>query len=420
MYRPRQVSSRLLRLARHFPVVVVSGARQVGKSTLIQHVFGAQADCVVFDPVIDVENARADPDLFLQNHPGSPLLLDEIQYAPELVAAIKRQVDQNRSPGRFILTGSRQWEVMRSLAESLAGRAVFLDLEGFSLAEMEGQTADSGWLHSWLDDPDAFASAGHAPKPLQFTLYETLWRGFLPDATLLPADLVADFHEAYFKTYVERDVRLLADVSEWQTFGRFARIVAALSAQEINYSQLGREIGISPQTARRWLDMLRATFQWFDVPAYSGNTIKRVSSKPKGLIADTGFACAAQMISSPAALAGHPMLGALFETAVAAEVRKQIGLLSPKPRMYHWRSAGGAEVDLLLERDGKLYPIEVKLKSRVGRSDARGIKAFRDSYPQLEIQPGLVIAPTERFARISDQDYAMPWNMFPGRAALTE
>ncbi|GJL65357.1 MAG: ATPase [Nitrospirales bacterium] len=359
---------------------------------------------------MDVGNARQDPDLFLDNHPGKPLLLDEIQYAPELVAAIKRRVDRSREPGQFILTGSQQWEVMKSLAESLAGRVVFVDLEGFSLAEMADNSEKLGWLISWIEDPHKFVRATQKTIPLQRTLYETLWRGFLPMTTMIPLDTVPDFHEAYLKTYVERDVRLLADVSEWQIFGRFVRLAAALTAQEINYSQLGREIGISPQTARRWLDMLQGTFQWFDVQAFSGNSVKRVSSKPKGYIADTGFACAAQLISSPIALEGHPMLGALFETAVAAEIRKQSALLSPKPQMYHWRSAGGAEVDLILERDGKLFPIEIKVKSQPAKRDARGIKALRDSYANLDIQPGLVIAPTDKFQKISEDDYAMPWN----------
>ena len=398
---------------------IVSGARQVGKSTILNHAFPANTDCVVLDPVIDVENARQDPDLFLDNHPRSPLLLDEIQYAPELVAAIKRRVDRDRRPGQFVLTGSQQWEVMKSLAESLAGRAVFIEMNGFNLAELSGQLDDAGsnassnagWLASWLEDPEGFVGREQGLVTLEHTLYETLWRGFLPDATLLPIDTVASFHEAYIKTYVERDIRLLANVSEWQTFSRFIRLTAALTAQEINYSQLGREIGIAPQTARRWLDMLKATFQWFDVPAFSGNNIKRVSSKPKGFVADTGFACAAQLISSPTVLAGHPMLGALFETAVFAEIRKQSALMSPQPQLYHWRSAGGAEVDLLLERDGKLFPVEVKVKSQPSRRDARGIKALRDSYPAMDVQPGLIIAPTQKFLQLSERDYAMPWNI---------
>jgi len=410
MYKKRLLTSRLHKLSETFPVVVIGGARQVGKSTLINHAFPPGTDCVVFDPAIDVENARQDPDLFLNNHPGKPLLLDEIQYAPELVAAIKRRVDQSREPGQFVLTGSQQWEVMKSLAESLAGRAVFIDLEGFCLTELTGQGESTGWLASWIENPKGFVRRNHNVTSLQHTLYETLWRGFLPDATTLPLDTVADFHEAYFRTYIERDVRLLSDVSEWQTFGRFVRFAAALTAQEINYSQFGREIGISPQTARRWLDMLKATFQWFDVPAYSGNNVKRVSNKPKGFIADTGFACTAQLISSPIALGGHPMLGALFETAVAAEIRKQCALLSPKPQIYHWRSASGAEVDLLLERDGRFFPMEVKVKSQPTKRDAQGMKALRNSYPKLDIQPGLVIAPTDRFLKISEDAFAIPWN----------
>ena len=401
-----------MRLVENFPVVVISGARQVGKSTLLKNAFPSGTDYVVFDPITDVENARQDPELFLANHPGRPLLLDEIQYVPELVPAIKRMVDEERSPGRFILTGSQQWEVMKSLSESLAGRAVFLDLEGFCLAELsEEDQNEPGWLGAWLDDPKAFAGSGRGVLKLPGTLYEVLWRGFLPEATQLGLDLVPDYHEAYMRTYIERDVRMLTDVSEWHTFGRFVRLASALTAQEINYSKLGREIGINPQTARRWLGLLSATFQWFVVPAFSGNSVKRVSGKPKGCIADPGFACAAQQISSPTALGGHPMLGALFETAVMAELRKQCSLLSPKPRMHHWRSAGGAEVDIILERDGKLFPIEVKVNSRPSRKHSRGIRAFRDSYPRLEIQPGMVLAPTDKILQISEDDYAVPWNI---------
>lgn len=296
-------------------------------------------------------------------------MLDEIQYAPELIPAIKRRVDKDRIPGRFILTGSQQWEVMKSLAESLAGRAVFIDMEGFSLSEIADH--DTNWLAHWLDNPLEFAAEKHACLDLPHTFYETLWRGFLPDATLLSLETIPIFYDAYLRTYIERDIRLLTDIGDWQSFGRFVRLIAALTAREINYSQLGREIGISPKTANRWLDMLKATFQWFDIPAFSGNAIKRVSRKPKGFIADTGFACAAQLISSPIALSGHPMLGALFETAVAGEIRKLSALLSTKPRIYHWRSAGGAEVDLLLERDGKLFPIEVKVKSQPSKQACR-------------------------------------------------
>ncbi|MCP4603909.1 MAG: ATP-binding protein [Proteobacteria bacterium] len=411
MYIQRLITERLYRLAESFPVIVISGARQVGKSTLLQNALPRETDYVVFDPVVDIENARRDPELFLDNHLSRPLLLDEIQYAPELAAALKRRIDKDRSPGQFILTGSQQWQVMKSLAESLAGRAAFLDLEGFCLVEIANQAHHGGWLEVWLDDPEGLVKSNPRVYDLDRTLYEMLWRGWLPDAVLLPLESIPDFHEAYFRTYVERDVRLLGDISDWQSFGRFVRLVAALTAQELNYSQLGRDIGITPQTSKRWLDMLRATFQWFDVPAFSGNTVKRVSSKPKGYIADTGFACASQLISSPRALGGHPMLGALFETAVAGEIRKLCTVMSPRPRIYHWRSRGGAEVDLILERDGRLFPIEIKVKSRPSRGDTRGITAFRKTYSHLDVAPGLVIAPTEQLLKISDNDFTMPWNI---------
>lgn len=396
-------------LAAAFPVVVVVGARQVGKSTLLEQVFGARCGRVVFDPAQDVGQARQDPDLFLDNHPA-PMILDEIQFAPELVAALKRRVDQDRRPGRYFLTGSQQWQVLKAMAESLAGRAVFLDLEGFCLGEVAGAEALAAWLPAWVEDPEAFGKETRGRLTLPCTAYEMVWRGTLPEATRLPREVVPDFWAGYFRTYVERDVRLLAELSDWHTFGRFVRLAAGLTAQEINASHVGRELGITPQTARRWLDLLRGTFQWHEVPAFSGNAVKRVSGKPKGYIADTGLACWAQAISGPSALSGHPMWGALFETFVAGEIRKQSALMSPAPRLHHWRSAGGAEVDFLLERDGRYFPIEVKAKSRPVRADARGGWAFAEAYPHLKVAPTLVVAPCERAEWISDQGFALPWD----------
>ncbi len=410
MFLPRFLSPRLQTLFRSFPVVVVSGARQVGKSTLLKHVFGDLGDLVVFDPVQDIGNARKDPDLFLDNHPA-PAILDEIQYVPELVAALKRRVDQDRRPGQYLLTGFQQWHVMKSLAESLAGRAVFLDLEGFCLGELAGGDPAGTWLAGWLEDPEHFMDHGRTPLALPYGPFELVWRGSLPDATQLPKDVLPDFWGAYFRTYVERDVRLLAEISDWHAFGQFVRVAAALSTQEINASHLGRELGITPQTARRWLDLLVGTFQWFEVPAYSGNVIKRVSGKSKGYLADTGLACWAQAITTPAALGGHPLWGPLFETFIAAELRKQMTLLSPPPRLHHWRSSAGAEVDFLLEANGRFFPIEVKARTRVSRTDTRGIRAFRDTYPALDVAPGLVIAPCERMERISETDFSLPWNL---------
>lgn len=410
MYHERMLTDRLLRLFSVFPIVVVTGARQVGKSTLLANTLGGNMETVVFDPVIDVENARQDPELFLNNR-RPPIILDEIQYTPELVPAIKRRVDRDRSAGQYLLTGSQQWGVMRSISESLAGRAVFLDLEGFSLAEAHHKRRQNTWLDKWLADPHGFLEtfSGHHLETV--TLYEQLWRGFLPEAQFIPLDTIPDFYAAYQRTYVERDVRLFADVSDWQLFGRFFRLATALTAQEINYSQIGRELGLTPQTARRWLDILKATFQWFELEPFSGCAVKKVSGKPKGYIVDTGLACAAQAISNPFAIGGHPLWGALFETAVVAEVRKQCGCLSPSPKMYHWRTYAGAEVDMIIEYDGRLYPIEVKATSRPRRRDISGITAFRKQHANMTVATGLVLAPLDRVIPLSENDYAVPWDI---------
>ncbi|MDM8536102.1 DUF4143 domain-containing protein [Desulfobacterales bacterium HSG17] len=411
MYHERILTDRLNRLSSVFPVVVISGARQVGKSTLLANTLGKKMDTVVFDPVIDVENARLDPELFLNNR-RSPVILDEIQYAPELVSAIKRRVDINRStPGQYILTGSQQWGVLRSIAESLAGRAVFLDLDGFSLAEISHEKRQSPWLDKWIEDSQAFIKSFSGRHLTNITLYEQLWRGFLPEAQFIPLDTIPDFYAAYQRTYIERDARLFADVSDWQLFGRFLRLMAAMTAQEINYSQIGRELGLTPQTARRWLDIFKATFQWFELEPFSGNAVKKVSSKPKGYISDTGLACAAQAISSPMAIGGHPLWGALFETAAVAEIRKQCSFLSPSPRMYHWRTYGGAEVDIVIEYNGRFYPIEVKAGTNPSRRDTSGISSFRKRYPEIAVENGLVLAPVERIIPLSENDYAVPWDV---------
>ncbi|MCK5528527.1 MAG: ATP-binding protein [Kiritimatiellae bacterium] len=407
-YKKRILADKLCRLVEHFSVVVVCGARQVGKSTLLSHLF-SDWDTVVFDPVVDIGNARADPELFLSNHPV-PLILDEIQYSPEVVSCIKRSVDRNKRPGMYILTGSQQWSVIKSISESLAGRAVFLDLEGFSLSEINEVAASPSWLERYLDDPHKFVTGNHSKMAMNRTLYEQLWTGWLPEMDSIAEDLASDYFAAYIRTYIERDVRQLLDVIDWQQFGRFVQLMAALSAQEINFSQLGRDIGITPQTAKRWLTVLKATFQWYEIPAYHGNSIKKISSKPKGYFADSGLACHLGMISSATVLGGHPFTGAMFETAIVAEIRKLILPLSRKAEIYHWRLHSGSEVDILLERDNILYPIEIKLKSRPSRKDTSGISALRDNYSNRNIAPGLVISPTETFEQLTDTDYALPWN----------
>jgi hypothetical protein len=223
---------------------------------------------------------------------------------------------------------------------------------------------------------------------------------------------VSDTLGAYFQTYVERDIRVLLDVRDEQQFGRFVALCAAMTAQEINHAQLGREIGITPQTADRWLAVLRATYQWCEVPGYHGNTIKRIVGRGKGYFTDTGLAAWFQRISSPQALSGHPALGALFETRVMMDLLARFrAMRTVAPALHHWRTRAGAEVDAILERDGFFWPLEIKSASRVTSADTRGIRAFRETYPHLRHAPGLVIAAAEEPQRLPGNILVLPYDL---------
>lgn len=408
-YIHRWAKKQIKTLFRHFPVVVVSGARQVGKSTLLKKTFPHVSDFIVFDPDIDIRQARSEPELFVRNLKW-PVVLDEIQYSPQVIAALKRRIDEERKPGMVLITGSQQWSVIKNLSESMAGRAMFCDLMGFSWAESKKQK--QGWLKTWLD----FAVSppkNNLPQlqSLRLNVFDTLWRGSFPEANRIPLSQVPVFLLSYQRTYLERDARRLADVSDWDQFVRFFRLTAAMTSQEINYSEFGRDIGINPQTAKRWLSILKGTFQWDEIPAFSNNTIKKISERPKGLFQDTGLLCFLQGIGSPEALSGHPQWGAIFETAIINDIKKQLMTL-PNPhavRLHHFRSHSGSEVDLVIELDRHLFPIEIKGKTQPSRRDTLGIEAFRNQYGK-KVVTGAVVSLCDRPYFLSEKDIAVPWD----------
>ncbi|MFC1672426.1 ATP-binding protein, partial [Planctomycetota bacterium] len=237
-----------------------------------------------------------------------------------------------------------------------------------------------------------------------------LWRGTLPGLLDTPDHIVPDYFGSYIQTYVERDIRLIEDIREIAAFDRFLGLTGALTAQEINASQFGRDVGVTPATARRWLDLLTNTYQWIELFPYHGNTVKRLSGKRKGMLRDTGMACYLQRISSPEALAASPSLGALFETWAVNYIHRQAARLSVAPQAYHWRTGGGAEVDLLLERDGTLYPIEIKCKSKCTGHDTKGLAAFRKTYPDARVGTGLIVYAGTECYRVDEHTIAVPWN----------
>ena len=412
-YRPRHLEARITRLRQAVPVILVLGARQAGKSTLLSHLV-PEAHRVVFDPVIDVNNAREDPELFLDQY-QPPLILDEVQYVPDLLGVIKRRVDEDPGPGQYLLTGSQNLMLLSSVSESMAGRVAVLDLPFLSLAERCHAAGNEG---TWVEDlfkTDAMArlrSRGRlAPRATEPTLASRLWRGGFPGHLDHDDAILPDLFASYMRTYIERDVRRVAAVEDANLFSRFVGLCAAHSGQEINHAQLGRELGITHHTAQRWLAILRATYQWLEVPAFSGNPTKRISQRPKGYFADTGLAAWTQRISSPPALMSNPIQGALFETHVVLDLLKQMQTMSHPPRPHHWRAHSGAEVDLLLERDGMFIAVEAKSSARVTRADTRGIRAFRETYPRLEHGIGVVVAAMRETTLMDKDIIAVPYDI---------
>lgn len=405
-FLPRHLASCILSAAKNFKVILLLGARQTGKSTLLRHLL-PHARMVVFDPVQDLYEARKDPDRFLSLFP-SPAILDEVQFAPELLASLKRHVDLNDAMGQYYLTGSQNFSVLKSVAESMAGRVAIFHLDPFTSLEMVGLGNEKGWLDSYLSDPHKFIKTHRGMISGLPPLNEFLFRGGYPRATMLPLNELDTFFLSYIQTYVERDVRVVENIENFTLFGDFLRLSATLTAQEINTSQLGRELGIAPQTARKWLNLLLATFQWTEVQPYHGNAVKRLSEKRKGYFRDTGLACHLMRIHSPEALVTSMKMGALFETWVVNNIQTLFAT-TPKANIYHWRAHGGAEVDLLLERDGAFFPIEIKCKARPTRSDASSIASFRATYPKLKIMPSLVIHAGDETYPLDEETLALSW-----------
>lgn len=404
-YHRRLLENRVVEAFNHFPVVVLLGARQVGKSTLVRQLLGDRLRTVVFEPVQDVGQARSDPDLFLRNHPEA-LFLDEVQYAPELLASVKRRVDQEGGPGQFVLSGSQNLSLVKGVSESLAGRAAILRLLPMSRAELTEQL-DGDFLAEWVRGRTPASSA--APGTRAPPWYSAIWRGGYPKLLSLPDSLVGTFFESYVMTVVERDIRTLAGIGDLQLFGRFFGLLGGLTGCEINASQLGRDLGLDRKTVQHWLSIAEATYQWMEIPAFTRNAVKRVSGRHKGYLTDSGLACWHQRVPGPDVIAGHPLQGQLIETWVVNEIVKRCRCWQVGPTFYHYRSHGGAEVDLVLEWGGTLYPIEVKAKSHPRAEDGRGIRAFRRAFPGENMAPGLIVSAADEPIWLDEDLYTVPW-----------
>jgi hypothetical protein len=354
-----------------FPVVVLTGARQVGKTTLARWLL-PEADYVSLDDPARAEQARLTPSQFLRER-ATPAIIDEVHYAPDLFRHLKIAVDENRTPGRFLVTtGSQTFGLMAGVSESLAGRAAVFTLPPLSIAEVSAAPS--------LVDTDAF-----------------LWRSGYPELWHRP-ELDRDlWMGSYVATYLERDVRQVLQVGDLRDFDRFLRAAALRSARLLSYADLARDVGIAPNTAKRWTSVLEASQQVFLLEPYHRHRTKRLIKSPKLYFSDAGLLCFLMGFREAADLPRHALWGAVWETFVIAEVRKRLLAAGHPPPLWFWRTAHGAEVDLLVETAPETFiAIECKTAERVTPAALAGVNRLREEYGQRAIRAALVACRTVR------------------------
>lgn len=381
MWIDRTLSSELKRLAATFPVVVLTGPRQVGKTSLLERTFPTHG-YLTLDDAQNAEAAESRPFDLLASSPP-PLIIDEIQYAPSLLRHLKTTVDKRRAErGLFLLTGSQSFPLMQAVSESLAGRAAVVPLR--SLSEEE-----------W---------AACTPVASRSSRADLLWRGGYP-GLWADLDLAPDrdrWYQGYVATYLERDVRNLLNVSRLRDFERFLRACAIRNGQLLNMSEIGRDVGISPTTAREWMGVLHASAQVLLLEPYHRNLGKRLVKSPKLYFADTGLASFLCGFQSPAALTASPLAGAFWENHVICQWLRWRDWRVPSAGLWFWQDRMKNEVDLVVDLDGRLHPIECERKERPAASDLKGLNAFRSFYAPREIGPAWIACLTERRFEVAD------------------
>ncbi|MBM4029013.1 MAG: ATP-binding protein [Planctomycetes bacterium] len=399
---PRALEPALRQAVQDFPVVVLTGPRQSGKTTLLKHLFSATHRYVSLD-VPDVRAvAVSDPRSFLALH-GPPVIFDEIQYAPELLAYIKAAVDERRRErGQFLLTGSQNLLLSQHVSETLAGRASMLVLPPLALREIRRTPRQP---LPWEQKVKPSASGDG--------MFEIVWRymlrGGYPELWAEPDREARPWDASYVQTYLERDVRSLRQVGDLTLFQSFLRALAARHGQLFNASEIARELGLAGNTIKAWLSVLETSYQVTILRPYYRNAGKRLVKAPKVYFTDSGILCYLVGIQTREQALGSPLGGPLFEGTVLGELIKAQVSRGQEARVYFWRTAAGAEVDFVVEHAGRCIPIEAKLSSTPRPRMASGIEAFARDFPESE--KGYVVHTGDMILPLGEHALGLPLHL---------
>lgn len=387
MYVPRILSQTLKKALKQFPAILVTGPRQSGKTTFLLQEFQRDFDYVSFDDPLERGYALQDPQGFLNRFKDKPVILDEIQYVPEILPYLKIKIDAKRQRyGHWLLTGSQQFQLMKNVSESLAGRIALLELLPFSLLETQSAKREA--------------------------LESLIWLGAYPEPFLMPEkrDL---WVRSYLQTYVERDVRQLQNVQNLHDFETFLGLCAAYHGQSFNTAALSRKCGVSLPTIKAWAGVLEASYLGRLLQPYFKNFGKRLVKTPKLYFIDSAIVCTlTRQPSGEASLAG-PLGGALFEGLIISETLKIFAANGQRADCYFWRSHDGLEVDLVLPLQGKLVPVEIKLTATPTLKHLEPLNRFKSLVGADGASEGILICRVENPIPLPNNNRAIPWQKFP-------
>lgn len=389
MYIARHIEKTIEKSFAAFPAVLITGPRQVGKSTLLINRF-KNIPNVTLDNPLQLLSLRQDPVEFFKLH-DSPLIIDEVQRAPECFSVLKYMIDSDRRAGMYILTGSQKYALMKGVSESLAGRIGIIDMLGLSDREIYEDPFDRPFL------PTSDYLLERRPKmaPSIQNLWERIHRGSMPELYSNENMDWEQYYAAYVDTYIERDVKQLGSVGDTLAFTQFMTALASRTGELLNAASLARDVGVDSKTVKRWLSILQASNIIYLLQPFSLNINKRIIKTPKVYFTDTGLVCYLCRWLTPETLANGAMAGSIYETFIVSEILKSYYNAGKEPDLYFFRNTDGQEVDLLFYRDGKLYPIEIKKTSSPNVKDAKHFGTLSTFFPSLEVSEGGIICNAE-------------------------